>query len=116
MKPGPESQQMPKQSRVDDLAKSMTRGVKPKKPTKVLSDIGVRKQKVAKRAPTSTGGRTSSNIGGKAPLNIPMVDMSLEFKRLVVDELIRIGKAMVITRRGRQTIAKEQHQKEKEKK
>ena len=112
MKPDPESQQMPKQSRADDLVKSMTRGVKPMKPTKASSDIGVRKQEVAKRAPTSTAGRTSSNIG-KAPLNIPMADMSPEFKRLVVDELIRTGKARVVTRRSRQTMAKEQQKKEK---
>ena len=116
MKPDPESQQMSKQNRADDLAKSMTRGVKPKKPMKVSSNIGVRKQKVAKRAPISTGGRTSSNIGGRAPLNIPMADMSPEFKRLVVDGLIRTGKARVVRRRDKQTIAKEQQQKEKEKK
>ena len=83
---------------------------------KVSSDIGVHKQKVGKRAPTSTGGRTSSDIGEKAPLNIPMADMSSEFKRLVVDELIRVRKARVARRRGRQNIAKEQQQKEKEKK
>ena len=64
----------------------------------------------------STGGRTSSDIGGKAPLNIPLADMSPEFKTLVVDELIRTGKARVVRRRVRQTITKEQQQKEKEKK
>ena len=68
---------MPKQSRADDLVKSVTGGVKPKKPTKVSSDISV-----CKRALTSTGGRTSSDIGGKAPLNIPMADMSPKFKKI----------------------------------
>ena len=51
MKLDPESQQMPKQSRADDLAKSMTGGVKPKKPIKVSSAIGVRKHKVAQKGP-----------------------------------------------------------------
>ena len=82
--------------------------VKAKK-AKPSSDI--RGQKVATSRPKSTGGTTStsSNIG-KA-VNNPMTDMSPEFKRLVVDELIRTGKARVVSRRGRQTMAREQQKK-----
>ena len=108
MKPDPETQQMPKWSRRDDQAKSMTGRVKPKK----SSDIGAHKQTVAKG---HTGGRASSDIR-KAPLNIPMRDMSPEFKRLVVDELIRTGRARVVRRRGREAMAKEEKEKKKEQK
>ena len=115
MKPDPETQQMPKQSRRDDLAKSMTSGVKPKKPMKPMkasSNSDACKQTVAK-GPTSTGGRAASSDMKRVPLNIPMGDMSPEFKRLVVDELIRTGRARVVTRKGREAMAKEQKKKEK---
>ena len=42
-----------------------------------------------------------------------MGDMSLEFKRLVVEELIRTGRARVVTRRGREAMAKEEEEKKK---
>ena len=57
----------------------MTGGVQPKqpmKPMKVSSDIGVRKQKQKVATSTTSRGRISSNIGGKAPVNIPMADIS----------------------------------------
>ena len=94
MKPDPESEQMPKRSRADDLAKSMTGQINPKqpmKPTKVSSDIGVHKQKQKVATSTTSRGRISSDIGGKAPVNKTMADMSPEFEILDVDELDREG-------------------------
>ena len=60
-----------------------------------------------------TGGRAVSSDIKKPPVNIPMKDMSPEFKRLVVEELIRTGKARVVTRRGRETMAKEEEEERK---
>ena len=45
-----------------------------------------------------------------------MKDMSPEFKRLVVEELIRTGKARVVTRKGRETMAKEEEKRKKDQK
>ena len=42
-----------------------------------------------------------------------MRDMSPEFKRLVVEELIRTGRARVVIRRGREAMAKEEEEKKK---
>ena len=111
MKPDRETQQIPKWSRRDAFAKCMTSEVKPKKPMKASSDTGACKQTVAK-GPTSTRGRASSDMK-RVPLNIPMGDMSPEFKRLVVDELIHTGRARVVTRKGREAMAKEQKKEEK---
>ena len=92
MKPDPECQQLPKRSIKDDWVKPMTGGVKklrlppkPKPKPKKPSD------KPHKKTATATGPtrRTaaSSNTGAtKPPLNIPMKDMSPEFKRIVVEE------------------------------
>ena len=97
----------------------MTGGVKPKPKPKKPSDTA-RKQTakcqtrltVAKGA--TRGRAASSDIGlKKAPVNIPMKDMSSEFKRLVVEELIRTGRAKVVTRRGREAMAKEEEEKKK---
>ena len=100
----------------------MIGGVKPKpKPMPKKPSDTARKQtaKTAKTGQTvakgPTGGRAaSSDIGlKKAPVNIPMKDMSPEFKRLVVEELIRTGRARVVTRRGREAMAKEEEEKKK---
>ena len=120
MKLDPETQQMPKRSIRDDRAKAMVGGVKPKPMPKKPSDTA-RKQtaKTAKTRQTIAKGPTrgraaSSDIGlKKAPVNIPMKDMSPEFKRLVVEELIRTGRARVVTRRGREAMAKEEEEKKK---
>ena len=45
-----------------------------------------------------------------------MGDMSPEFKRLVVDELIRTGRARVVRRKGREAMAREEKEKKKEQK
>ena len=121
MKLDPESQQMPKRSIKEDLAKSMTGEVKklrsplkpnpkPKKPSNMP-----RKQTATATATGSTGGMAASSDTGvtKPPLKIPMKDMSPEFKRLVVEELIRIGKARVVRRRVRETMAREEEEKRK---
>ena len=117
MKPDPETQQMPKRSIKDDRAKSMTGGVKPKpkKPNDTASKQTAKCQTGQTVAKGATGGRAaSSNIGlKKAPVNIPMRDMSPEFKKLVVEELIRTGRASVVTRRGREAMAKEEEEKQK---
>ena len=42
-----------------------------------------------------------------------MRDMSPELKKLVVEKLIRTGAARVVTRRGRETMAKEAEEKQK---
>ena len=123
MKPDLETQQMPKRSIRDDRAKAMIGGVKPKPMPKKPSDTA-RKQtaKTAKTRQTIAKGPTrgraaSSNIGlKKAPVNIPMKDMSPEFKRLVVEELIRTGRTRVVTRRGRDAMAKEEEKKKGQKK
>ena len=121
MKLDPETNQMPKRSIKDERAKSMTGRVKPKpKPKPKKPSNTVRKQTakcqtrqtVAKG--TTRGRAASSDIGlKKAPVNIPMRDMSPEFKRLVVEELIRTGRARVVTRRGREAMAKEEEEKKK---
>ena len=97
----------------------MTGRVKPKPKPKKPSDTackqtakGHTRQTIAK-GPTR-GRAASIDIGlRKAPVNIPMGDMSPEFKRLVVDELIRTGRARVVRRRGREAMAKEEDEKKK---
>ena len=42
-----------------------------------------------------------------------MRDMSPELKKLVVEELIRTGRARVVTRRGREAMVKEEEEKQK---
>ena len=100
MKPDPEMQQMPKRSIKDDRAKAMIGGVKPK-------------PKKPSFAKGPTGGRAgSSDIAKKgAPVNIPMKDVSSDFKRLVVEELIRTGRARIVKRKGREGMAEEEEKK-----
>ena len=75
----------------------MTGGVKPKpkpkKPSNTASKQTAKHQTGQTVAKGATGGRAAScDIGlKKAPVNIPMRDMSPEFKKLVVEELIRTG-------------------------
>ena len=122
-----ETQQMLKRSIRDDRAKAMIGGVKPKPkpmpmPKKPSDTAHKQTAKTAKTGQTvakgPTGGRAaSSDIGlKKAPVNIPMRDMSPEFKKLVVEELIRTGRARVVTRRGREAMAKEEKEKQKRQK
>ena len=101
MKPDPEMQQMPKRSIKADRAKAMIGGV-PKKPSVAKGPTGGR-----------AGGRAgSSDIAKKgAPLNIPMKDVSSDFKRLVVEELIRTGRARIVKRKGREGMAEEEEKK-----
>ena len=113
MKLDPESQQMPKRSIKDNRAKSMTGGMKkakirslpkPKKPSntayKQTATGSTGHRPTVVKGPTRVRA-ASSNIGlKKPPVNIPMKDMSPEFKKIVVEELIRTGKARVVTRRG----------------
>ena len=126
MKLDPESQQMPKRSIKDNRAKSMTGGMKKAKNTFTTKPKKPSNTAYKQTATGSTGHRptvvkgptrvraASSNIGlKKPPVNIPMKDMSPEFKKIVVEELIRTGKARVVTRRGRKTMAKEEEEKRK---
>ena len=89
----------------------MIGGVKPKPKLMPKKPSDTARKQTAKTAKTRqtvakgpTRGRTaSSDIGlKKAPVNIPMKDTSPEFKRLVVEELTRTGRARVVTRRGRE--------------
>ena len=89
MKPDPETHQMPKRSIKDERAKSMTGRVKPKPKPKKPS-ITARKQTAkCQTRQTVTKGTTrgraaSSDIGlKKAPVYIPMRDMSPELKSLL---------------------------------
>ena len=104
MKPDPEMQQMPKRSIKADKAMAMIGGV-PKKPS------------IAKGP---TGGRAragSSDIAKKGgPLNIPLKDVSSDFKRLVVEELIRTGRARIVKRKGREGMAEEEKKRRKQEK
>ena len=94
MKPDPEMQQMPKRSIKADRAKAMIGGV-PKKPSVAKGPTG---GPTGRRAGRRAG---SSDIAKKgAPLNIPMKDVSSDFKRLVVEELIRTGRARIVKRKG----------------
>ena len=103
MKPDPEMQQMPKRSIKADKAMAMIGGV-PKKPSVAKGPTG-----------GPTGGRArarSSDIAKKGgPLNIPMKDVSSDFKRLVVEELIRTGRARIVKRKGREGMAEEEEKK-----
>ena len=104
MKPDLETQQMLKRSIRDDRAKAMIGGVKPKPKPKKPSNTAHKQTAKTRQtiAKGSTGGRAaSSDIGQKrAPVNIPMKDMSPEFKKLFVEELIRTGRARIVTRGG----------------
>ena len=97
-------QQMPKRSIKDDRAKAMIGAVKPKP----------KKPSVAK-GPTR-GRAGSSDIAKKrAPVNIPMKDVSSELKKLVVEELIRTGRARIVKRKGREGMAEEEEEKKRRK-
>ena len=88
----------------------------PKKPSDTACKQTAKTAKTGQTvAKGPTGGRAaSSDIGlKKAPVNIPMKDMSPEFKRLVVKELIGTGRARVVTRRGRGAMAKEEEEEKK---
>ena len=82
---------MPKRSIREDKLKSMcsTRSIKRiKSPEKKKPSNTALKEAPPKAAPPKA---TASK-----PLNIPLSDVSPEFKRLVVTELIKTGKARVI--------------------
>ena len=99
MKPDPETQQMPKRSIKDDRAKSMTGGVKPKpkpkpkKPSDTASKQTAKCQTGQTVAKGATRGRAASRDIGlkKAPVNIPMRDMSPEFKNWLLKSLLEQG-------------------------
>ena len=78
---------MPKRSIWEDKLKSMCgrRSIK-----KIKSP---ERKKPSDTAPKATASKPSKP---SKPLNIPLSDVSPEFKRLVVTELIRSGKARVI--------------------
>ena len=122
MKPDLETQQILKRSIRDNRAKSMTGGVKPKPMPKKPSNTACKQTAKSHTRQTVVKGPTrgraaSSDIGlRKAPVNIPMGDMSPEFKRLVVDELIRTGRARVVRRKGREAMAREEKKKKEQKK
>ena len=88
---------------------------KPKKPSDTASKQTAKHHTGQTFAKGATRGRAaSSDIGlKKAPVNIPLKDMSPEFKKLVVEELIRTGRARVVTRRGRVAMAREEEEKQK---
>ena len=86
---------------------------KPKKPSGTASKETAKHhtgQTVAKDA-TRSRAASSDIVLKKAPVNIPMKDMSPEFKKLVVEELIRTGRARVVTRRRREAMAREEEEK-----
>ena len=84
---------MPKRSIREDKLKSMcgTRSIKRiKSPEK--------KKKTSDTAPKAAPPKATASKPSKpsTPLNIPLSDVSPEFKRLVVSELVKSGKARVI--------------------
>ena len=100
----------------------MIGGVKPKPKPKPKKPSNTARKQTAKTAKTGQtvakgpirGRAASSDIGQKkAPVNIPVKDMSPEFKRLVVEELIRTGRARVVTMKGREAMAKEEEEMKK---
>ena len=74
---------MPKRSHREDRLKSMsgTTSIKRKSPEK-------------KKKPSDTAPKAPKATASK-PLNIPLSDVSPEFKRLVVSELLKSGKARI---------------------
>ena len=104
MKPDPEMQEMPKRSIKDDRAKAMIGGVKPKPKPK--------KSSIAKGPTGGRAGSSDIDLAKKgAPVNIPIKDISSDFKRLVVEELIRTGRARIVKRKGREGMAEEEEKK-----
>ena len=89
---------MPKRSIWEDKLKSMcgTRSIKriksPEKKKKP-SDTALKAAPPKAAPPKATASKPSKP---STPLNIPLSDVSSEFKRLVVSELIKTGKARVI--------------------
>ena len=110
MKPDPEMQQMPKRSIKADRAMAMIGGV-PKKPSVAKGPTG---GPTRGRARARAGSSDIAKKGG--PLNIPLKDVSSDFKRLVVEELIRTGKARIVKRKGREGMAEEEKKRRKQEK
>ena len=87
---------MPKRSIWEDKPKSMcgTRSIKRKKsPEKKPSDTAPKAAPPKAAPPKATASKPSKP---STPLIIPLKDVSPEFKRLIVTELIKTGKARVI--------------------
>ena len=91
IKPDPDEQQMPKRSRTcqEERARSMmgARNVKPPKET------------APKRATGGQGKDVSSNTGaqkGGKPMTIPLSDVSPELKAILVQGMIKGGRAKVV--------------------
>ena len=95
---------MPKRSIQEDKLKSMcgTRSIKrikspekKKKPSDTAPKAAPPKAAPPKAAPPKATASKPSKPS--TPLNIPLSDVSPEFKRLVVSELVKAGKARVIS-------------------
>ena len=99
IKPDPNEQQMPKQSRShqEEQARSMV-GVRKLKPAKETAASSNMAQRAPKRATGGQGKAVSSNTGagrGGKPITIPLSDVSPELKAILVKEMIKGGTKVV---------------------
>ena len=79
---------MPKRSRKDDLAKAMDGGLGDKTKAKAKAKVAASTSKVA--ASTSIG------KGKGMPINIPLDYISPELKKILVQEIVKGGRAKIV--------------------
>ena len=79
---------MPKQSRKEERAKSMVGAGK------------LKGEKAPTPAPRSSSDTATKRKGGK-PINIPLKDVSPELKAILVQGLIKEGKAVIVRCKGK---------------
>ena len=77
---------MPKRSRKDDLAKAMVGG---------LGDKAKAKAK-PKSSDTAAAATTSKGKGKGMPINIPLHNISPELKKILVQEMVKGGRAKIV--------------------
>ena len=83
-----ESYQMPKRSRRDDLAKAMVGG---------LGDKAKIKPKSSNTAPAAAASTSKGKGKGRGmPINIPLDNISPELKKILVQEMVKGGRAKVV--------------------
>ena len=82
---------MPKRSRRDDLAKAMVGG---------LGDTAKAKTKVKPKSSDTAAAAASTSKGkGKGrgmPINIPLDNISPELKKILVQEMVKGGRAKIV--------------------
>ena len=90
-----ESTEMPKRSRKEDREKAMVGGTSKQKSSDTAKSTRPTSTKGKGKGTAGTVGKPTNTVKAKS-IDIPLSECSAEFKKFVVTELVKTGKARVV--------------------